>query len=302
MQRTPDQTGGERTVTSAPVNFWDSIEAHSRLEEIWVSYPLVRARVNRRISGNPHTWPTTWLLSQIRQEPRLVRTVSIGSGLGALERDLIRLDLVERVIGIDVSPVCVDASVRAAAEAGMGERISYRCADAWAEIASARNLDAVFFHASLHHFDRLDEMAALLRRALRLGGLLYLDEYVGPSRDEWRLAHQLRWNWHYYHLPRSVRRVGRVRPPINLEDPTEAIASSRIRTAIRGEFELLHERGYGGNLLSVIYPNLRRPGHDPPSPRADFDAAVTRLLDEEDRMLGRGEQSYNAVILATPRR
>ena len=108
----------------------------------------------------------------------------------------------------------------------MSNRIEYRCADAWKELEAARDLDAIFFHASLHHFDRLDEMARLLRRALRPGGLLYLDEYVGPSRDEWGLGDEINWNWHYYHLPKSVRRVGRIRPPINFEDPTEAIASS----------------------------------------------------------------------------
>ena len=144
-------------------------------------------------------------------------------------------------------------------------------------------------------------MAALLRRALKPEGLLYLDEYVGPSRDEWTLAHELRWNWHYYRLPKSVRRVGRIRPPINFEDPTEAVASSDILPAIAREFDLLEQRDYGGNLLSVIYANMYRPTSHPPSPRADFDGAIARLLDAEDALLADGEPSFHSVVLARPK-
>lgn len=281
-----------------PVNYWDSIAAHSRVEEIWGSHPLVRARINQRIAGDPHTWTTSWLKGRLQGMPRLRETVSIGCGMGHLERDLVQLDLVDRVTGIEISPVCVAEASRAAEEAGLQERIAYRCADAWEELARLRDLDAIFFHAAIHHFDRLEELAVLLRGALKPHGLLYLDEYVGPSRDEWTLLDELRWNWHYYHLPRSVRRVGRIRPPINLEDPTEAVASSNILPAITREFDILEQRGYGGNLLSVIYANLRRPTGNPPSPPADFDAAIAQLLDAEDRLLRAGHRSYHTVVLA----
>lgn len=286
---------------SEPVNYWDSIEAHSGVEEIWGHHPLVRARINQRISGDPHTWTTTWLQRRLEGLPRLREAVSIGCGMGQLERDFVRLDLVDRITGIEISPVCVAEAREAAQAAGMQERITYRRADAWEELARLRDLDAILFHASLHHFDRLDEMAVLLRRALKPGGLLYLDEYVGPSRDEWRLVDELRWNWHYYRLPKSVRRVGRIRPPINYKDPTEAVASSGILPAIAREFDLLEQRDYGGNLLSVIYPNLLRPTGNPASPPADFDAAVAHLLDAEDALLAAGQRSFHTVVLAQPK-
>lgn len=286
---------------SEPVNYWDSIEAHSRVEEIWGSHPLVRERINRRISGDPHVWTTTWLARRLSGMPRWRRAVSIGCGMGHFERDLVRLDLVDQVTGIEISPVCVEEAERTAHEAGMNGRISYRCADAWEALRELRDLDAILFHASLHHFDRLDEMAALLRQALRPEGSLYLDEYVGPSRDEWTLRHELRWNWHYYRLPKCLRRVGRIRPPINFDDPTEAVASSQILPAVAREFDLLEQRDYGGNLLSVIYANLYRPTSRPPAPRAEFDAAMARLLDAEDALLASGEPTFHAVVLARPK-
>ena len=141
---------------SEPVNYWDSIEAHSRVEEIWASHPLVRARINLRVSGDPHVWTTTWLAGQLAQRPRIRRAVSVGCGMGELERDLVGKDLLDEITGIEIAPVCVREASRAAREAGLEGRIRYVCGDAWRELESMRGLDAIFFHASLHHFDRLD--------------------------------------------------------------------------------------------------------------------------------------------------
>jgi hypothetical protein len=100
-----------------------------------------------------------------------------------------------------------------------------------------------------------------------------------------------------------VRRVGRIRAPLNREDPTEAIRSSQIERAVAAAFEIRERREYGGNLLSIIYPNLRRPsqGSDP----ADFEESVVFLLDVEDVLLRHPRltrsQPYSVVILAQPR-
>ena len=290
---------------SAPVNYWDSVAAHSRIDEIWASHPLVRSYINASVSGDPDVWPTTWLKSRLAAQTPLERTLSIGCGMGQFERDLVRLDIVGHVLGVEVSPVCVAEATRLAAESGQGHRIDYVCADAREELERCRDLDAILFHASLHHFDRLEALARQLRRALKPGGYLYFDEYVGPSPAEWSLLDELRWNWHYYHLPKSVRRVGRIRPPINFDDPTEAVESSGILPAVEREFEIVERRDYGGNLLAVIYGNLRRPTENPPSPRADFDAAVAQLIAAEKELLRRGGVSarpFHSVVLARSRR
>ena len=41
---------------------------------------------------------------------------------------------------------------------------------------------------SLHHFNHLGETMRLIARALGPGGLLIMDEYVGPSRFQWTSA------------------------------------------------------------------------------------------------------------------
>ena len=100
-------------------------------------------------------------------------------------------------------------------------------------------------------------------RALEPDGLLYLDEYVGPSRDEWSLADELRLELAL--LPSAEERPsGRAHPPADqLRGSDRGVASSDILPAIAREFDTLEQRDYGGNLLSVIYGNLRRPDQRP---------------------------------------
>ena len=177
-------------------------------------------------------------------------------------------------------------------------RIRYVHADARELLEGARGMDAIFFHASLHHFDRLDSLLAAVRRALAPRGVLYLDEYVGPSRDEWTWRHLLAWNAVYRSLPASVRRTKIVRRPINVEDPTEAVASSGILAAVGKHLRVIAQRGYGGNLLEPIYPSLLRPNQPGGPDAAVFDACVAMLLAREDRLLARGRASYFSVVVA----
>lgn len=284
--------------------YWDTLHHHTDLDEIWLSHPLVRARVNSRISGDPDTWPTAWLASRLRERLPLERTASIGCGIGNFERGAVSLGLVGRIVGIDSSPSCIEEATSLARDGGFGG-ITYYCGDAREWLKGQAGLDGVFFHQSLHHFDRLDELFRLAAAALRPGGFLMLDEYVGPARNEWRFRDLLLHNLAYRLLPRTVRRAGLVRAPINRDDPTEAINSSQILTSVARHFEVLDRRDYGGNLLSVIYPNLRRPTESPGSPPAVFDRAITRLLDLEEwclrhpRLTG-SKAYYTCVIARTP--
>jgi SAM-dependent methyltransferase len=286
--------------------YWDDPRRHFPGEEIWMGHPAVRARINRRVTGDPAWWPISWLRARLGSRAPLARAASVGSGTGALERDLVRQGVVERVTGVELSSACVAEAERLAAEAGLTDRIEYVTGDARAWLEQARGYDALFFHGSLHHFDRLPELLAAVARALGPGGLLYLDEYVGPAAGEWGIAHALLWNAVYrLRIPGRLRRARLVRAPRNDEDPTESVASSAILPAVASRFRILERRDYGGNLLAPIYPYLRRPSHDPPAPRALHDAAIERLLDLEELLLRHpwlpGAASHHTVVLATAR-
>ena len=244
-------------------NYWENLDRHmggAGMEEIWLANSEIRAASNVRITGDPGKWPTDWLRDQLGSHAPLSEALSIGCGTGAFERDIAAKGIVRHVSGIDVAAEPLQRAKELAVAAGLDDTIAYRREDAIALLQRSPNTyDGIFFHASLHHFDDPRLLLSLAASALKPGGFLYLDEYVGPSRDEWSWRDLVVPNVAYYLLSRHSRRARIVRSPINREDPTEAIASSQILGAFREVFPDAKVVGYGGNLLATIYPNLERP-------------------------------------------
>ena len=257
------------------MNYWDELAHHTDTSEIWMAHPLVRRAINRRVTGDADVWPIPAVLAG----RRFARGLSIGCGTGGLERSLV--GVVDEITGIDASDAVLEEARR------LGPGIRYVAADA-REFLRGKTFDAIFFHQSLHHFDRLDELMTLVRNALSPSGMLYIDEYIGPSRDEWTAAKLLRPNIAYRLLPSGTRRAKIVRSPVNHDDPTEAIRSSAIVGTIERQFRIGERRNYGGHLLSLLYPNMNRGARR-------FDEAIAKLIAAEERTL---ERSFYAVIIA----
>lgn len=273
------------------MRYWSDLRRHDNWEAMWLGHPAVRAWINRRVSGDPSLWPIACLRQILPGRLPLARALSVGCGVGNLERSLLDLGFVSSVTGIDESPEAIEEARHRAAEAGFADRVRYVAGDARAALSAERRLDAVFFHGSLHHFEHVGELLENVRAALKPGGVLYLDEYIGPSRDEWTLGLLARLNLVYRLLPRGSRRTRLVRAPVDREDPTEARESSRIPREVASRFRVLARRDYGGNLGHVIYPNLLRPGEA-------FEQAVAQLLRREDLLAGRGVPGFFSVIVA----
>ena len=131
-------------------------------------------------------------------------------------------------------------------------------------------------------------------RALKPDGLLYLDEYVGPSRTWWTDERFRREREIFEALvPKEARYVERLPFPIIENDPSEAIRSGEILTQLEIGFEIVENRGYGGNLLSIIYPAIAWD-------RAPADL-LERLIQAERDLLAEGTPDFLAVIVARPK-
>jgi SAM-dependent methyltransferase len=225
----------------------------------WMSEEAVRKYINQSVTGSPGLWPIEWLQTLLVPSP-FTAVLSLGCGEGALERDLLSKRLCTSILGVDISTAALKMAEAKAKEAGLtGVEycVEYRQGDLNTLDLPAASFDAAFFHQSLHHVEDLDSCLSAVVSALRPGGLVYFDEYVGPSRAEWSAAQIKEASKLFAGLPVTVKRSRRLELPVDWRDPTEAVRSSEILGAVSRRFEILQRRDYGGNFLSVIHPHLR---------------------------------------------
>ena len=117
--------------------FWNQFYATGG-SGTWFREPVVRRRLNLRITGSQDLWPIDWLASELGPR-RFARALSLGCGEGALERDLMSKDLCGAMVGLDLSEQALELARQRAAEAGCGA-IEYRCADLRSPVPRAAEL------------------------------------------------------------------------------------------------------------------------------------------------------------------
>jgi SAM-dependent methyltransferase len=273
------------------LEFWDR-EVVDPKHVTCMEHPDVRRYMNRIAFGNELAWPFDWFSATFPQ--KFERALSIGCGAGSLERDLVRRDIVSQIDALDGSIGSLKVAADEARKEGCADRIRYFAADFNRLALPEDTYDIVLVHQALHHVENLEDLFAQIMLALKPTGLLYFDEYVGPSRSDWngRLIADQRAV--YNALPSDVRLEKTLLYPIQADDPSEAVRSSEILATLEIGFELLEKRDYGGNLLSVIYP------------RIDWNRADASLLDEliarEEAVLRDGAASYYTIVVARPKR
>ncbi|MGZ7030741.1 MAG: class I SAM-dependent methyltransferase [Thermoanaerobaculia bacterium] len=268
-------------------SFWDR-EVHEPVHTGWMTIEPIRFYINERIAGDRHLWPLDWF--QRRYPRRFARVLSIGCGTGALERDLVRRGVAGTIDAFDGSVASIAIARGEAANERLLDRIRYFAADFNRPSLPRRRYDAVFMHQSLHHVEKLEKLLMAVLLALKPDGVLYLDEYIGPSRTFWNDETVAPYRARYQRIPRAFRRSDELPLPIQPDDPTEAFRSGEIAGQLAIGFRTVDFRGYGGAILSVIGAYLHL---------GALPAEMVRALIESDRAAAR---DFYAIIVATPKR
>ena len=280
------------TELGAASRYWDR-EVVEQSHVSWMADPLVRAYINESITGSPHLWPLEWFTKTVNGR-RFRRALSIGCGSGAFERDVMTRGLADSVDAIDGSIHSLHLARTAADDAGFGGSIRYYAAD-FNEVRLPRaKYDLVIFHQSLHHVGKIEKLLREVLLALTEDGVLYIDEFVGPSRHEWKPIDIAPHQAAYQIVPPEIRYVHELPLPINHEDPSEGIRSGEIVEQLAIGFETVGERDYGGTLLATFFPAIHWPAAPPD--------LVARLIDSERALLRTGFLSYCKVAVLAPKR
>ncbi|HEY7831200.1 MAG TPA: methyltransferase [Solirubrobacteraceae bacterium] len=242
---------------------WDRPTGSGR--SFWHS-PVVNAEINRRITGDPAVTPAAYFTARYCQTPRR-RGLSLGCGGGSFERELLELNACEHIIGVDISPKRIEGGM-AATPSHLKDRLELICADleTWRPSGA---FDLVVGKAVLHHLDSLEDWVNTINRLLGADGLLYVSEFVGPSRFQWtdkqlEIVNRLLARLSPELLRDLAANDGRLRPPAGRpdierfiqDDPSEAIHSGELPALLRGTFETVEERPWGGAVYHLLFSGV----------------------------------------------
>jgi SAM-dependent methyltransferase len=214
--------------------------------------PLCRETINRRVTGSPDEWPLDWF-RRVHGSTRFLRGVSFGCGQGAFERWAVKLGLVREVDAFDISSASLEDARRLAREEGVSG-IRYALGSFDEPQLADGVYDIAFFHASLHHVANLEGLFEALSRALKPGGAIYVDDYVGRSRHEWRGRHLRSAQEFLDRVPLEAKSLLLLDLPVARDDPSEAARSSEVEGFLRGAFDLLEWKPYGGQITAWVLP------------------------------------------------
>jgi SAM-dependent methyltransferase len=289
----------------AAADHWDA-RGHARApsRRFWWQHPTIVRHINKTICGRPAEGIAegdVLLLEKRLAGRRLDQGVSVGCGHGAKEMSLLLAGVVDHFHLFEISGRRVDAGRERAERLGLEGRITWH-----REIADftkpSLEVDLVYWNNALHHMLDTARSIEWSRAILRPGGILYVNDFVGPDRMQWsdetlEIASRVR-----ACLPerllrapdgsRLPRRVGRPDPEaLAANDPTECADSAAITRGIRRHFPAAAIKPTGGLVyqlaLKGVLENL-----------GDDDAGLLELLLVVDDLCATQGLTHYAVAVA----
>ncbi len=267
----------------------------------WLAHPVVQD-FHRRLRGGMTL--EEWLIVNHLSHRHVVPAIGLGAGVGSFELNLVAHGVVRSVELVDVSPLAVEQAAQTAQRLGMEDRVVVRCQDQASLTLADDSYDLVTFVSSLHHVTDLESTMNAVRRALRPGGVLFANEYIGPNRFAFpssdvavaRSVYRLldphhRGPWPELPLPNP--------DDVAKSDPTEAAHSEEIIACLKRHFEHVQLLPFFGALLYPLWTGLN---HDRLFETPSGAEVVATLL-TLDAALGRSGQlpPYFAVMVASDR-
>ena len=179
-----EATGAERDVTSA---YWDGMKGGAVPRRYW-QFSQCIASLNRRLGHNSIIWGGA-LISMLKAsigERVLHRGISIGCGAGSKELPLLKAGIVERFDLVEISQARIAQGRALFDKAGLLNRVAFKAEDGLVALADGRaSFDLVYWDNALHHMSDVRRSLELSLLALRPGGFIVINEYVGPNRFQY---------------------------------------------------------------------------------------------------------------------
>jgi SAM-dependent methyltransferase len=252
----------------------------------WNTHPVVASWIDRR-TGGPFL---QWVRNAVT--PVGGTMVSFGCGAAGLEIALLESGAISHLVLVDVAEEALTVARATADAAEVTDRITFIAEAISLELvrAYASTSDVVYICDALHHFADPTAILATIADALRPGGILIGRDYVGPTHfafDAETIAHAQQL---YATLPAQLRSPWPELPvpdpaAVAAFDPTEAVASASIRSALVAAFPEVAITEVGGALAHLVWYGV---DHDAMFEHPDADPVIEAICARDGDLTNRG--------------
>jgi ubiquinone/menaquinone biosynthesis C-methylase UbiE len=266
----------------------------------WWDLPYFEHRWNLLASGDPAVDHVTSIAS--RHLGHDLSAISLGCGTGERELRWFATGRFARLVGVDLSAQRIEAARQAATSAPNAVGLEFEVADVQTVGVPPQSLDVVIGESSLHHLARVRSALVRARTWLKPGGLVLVNEFVGPTRFQWTNRQLEAANALLDLLPQRLRRQpdGRLKKsvvrPSHLAmryDPSEAIESSQIVPALDELFERIELRRMGGTLSHLVFSKIAQNFAADDAEARRFAALV---FESEDALMDTGDIGSDYIL------
>lgn len=240
----------------------------SKLEtsSFWI-VPSVTKRWNKLITGNENTLYETYLTDKYFKNKEKIRILALGTGVCSHEIRLAEMNPNCEIECYDFSDELLKKA-KAISDEKQLKNISYFAEHILKYDFKHKKYDVVFFHASLHHFDRIYEfLDQVVIKNLEPKGLLIINEFVGAKRLQYSKIQLDYINKAITAIPKEFRKIFKTNIYKNkyygsgvlrmiIADPSECVDSDSILPAIHKKFHILEEKFYGNNILQSALKDI----------------------------------------------
>lgn len=267
----------------------------------WWIIPQVKQRWNEKITGNKSIGYEEYTVNTYLKNQRNLRMLSVGSGISSHELKFATFSNFGEIICVDIAKNLLRKASLIAEQREL-KNMKFIMQDILKIDFEINEFDMIMFHSSLHHFSNIGVLISdRVKKWLKPNGFLLVNEYVGKDRLQFEKNQIMKINEGLKIIPSNLKRrfktnltkdkfygSGYIR--MIIADASECIESSQIKPILRKQFEVVEEKGIGGNLLMNILKDISHNFLN--SENVEVEETLNQLFMIEDEYLKKNESDF----------